>query len=239
MDKIKLLTVDTWLLIKNLVSDYQLKNPLEYQDLVNEFKLKIEFYDTPRFFKISSPIDYDICIALHGPRMNNLIICDTVYNLNEESVYGNYITYQCYSERELNVNFNQDGLHIGNWRNIIFVKDALTKLLGMRYSEDFREIYFKNPSKMNQKFPNITATVQDLITHLQTNFKPTDKICIWYEGGAYMNCEHIPKDELGKRFFKYVKEDKKQLKESKPEYYTDDKLKEEYEWVNDEDVVIN
>ena len=147
MDKTKLLTVDTWLLIKNLVSDYQLKNPIEYQDLVNEFKLKIEFHDTPRFFKISSPIDYDICIALYGLQMNSLMICDTVYNLNPASVYENYIQYYCFNERDLNVNFNQDGLHIENCNNIFFVKDVLTKLLGMRYSDGFREIYFKNPSK--------------------------------------------------------------------------------------------
>lgn len=32
------------------------------------------------------------------------------------------------------------------------------------------------------------ATVGELVAHLQTNFRPEDKLCFWNEGGTYMNC---------------------------------------------------
>jgi len=84
---------------------------------------------------------------------------------------------------------------------------------------------------------NYALTVKELIEHLQTNFKSTDKLCFWYEGGAYMNCENVPNDWLKeKRMFVYVKDDKerrmKDYKDSK------EKVDEDYEFVDDNDVLI-
>ena len=31
---------------------------------------------------------------------------------------------------------------------------------------------------------SVIATVGDLITHLQRNFRPEDKLCFWDDGGA-------------------------------------------------------
>ena len=55
---------------------------------------------------------------------------------------------------------------------------------------------------------SIIATVGDLVAHFQKNFKPEDRLCFRYEGGAYMNCEHVLKSMLGDTMFKYVKDDK-------------------------------
>lgn len=84
---------------------------------------------------------------------------------------------------------------------------------------------------------NYALTVKELIEHLQTNFNPDDKLCFWYEGGAYMNCENVPKDFLKeKRMFVYVKDDK----ERRMKDYNDSKEKvdEDYEFVDDNDVLI-
>jgi hypothetical protein len=78
------------------------------------------------------------------------------------------------------------------------------------------------------------CTVGDLIEHLQKNFKPTDKLCYWYEGGAYMNCEHILKEELGHNKFMYVSDDKKRLSEK----YPDNDMYKDCSWIKDNDVII-
>ena len=80
------------------------------------------------------------------------------------------------------------------------------------------------------------ATVKDLIEHLQTNFKPDDKLCFWYEGGAYMNCEHILKSMLGNNMFIYVKDDKEKMKFKFK--MTDEEINEQYHNVIDNDVLI-
>lgn len=76
------------------------------------------------------------------------------------------------------------------------------------------------------------CTVEDLINHLKANFKPTDKICRWTEGGAYMNCDHVCKNELGQTCFMYVSKDKERLKHNAEEIYGDQT------WINDNDVII-
>lgn len=81
-----------------------------------------------------------------------------------------------------------------------------------------------------------TATVQDLINHLQTNFKPNDKLCYWNEGGAYIDCEYLFKDDLGHKMFKYVKNDKKRRMETFNE--TKKQVDEDFEYVSDNDVII-
>ena len=82
-----------------------------------------------------------------------------------------------------------------------------------------------------------TATVGDLIKHLQDNFKPTDKLCFWDEGGAHMECVHVPVDWFEKQMmFKYVKDDK----DRRMALYKDSKKKvdEDFEFVSDNDVII-
>lgn len=52
------------------------------------------------------------------------------------------------------------------------------------------------------------ATVKDLIQHLKQNFKPTDKLCFFDEGGAWCEVEHVPRSFVGDKrwMFNYVKD---------------------------------
>ena len=52
----------------------------------------------------------------------------------------------------------------------------------------------KSNEEIDMVIKKLTATVGDLIKHLQDNFKPTDKLCFWDEGGAHMECVHVPVD---------------------------------------------
>lgn len=79
-------------------------------------------------------------------------------------------------------------------------------------------------------------TVKKLIEHLQTNFNPDDNLCFWYEGGAYMNCEHVLENMLGNMMFMYVKDDKQRM--LKKFNISKDEVDEEYRNVNDNDVLI-
>lgn len=95
----------------------------------------------------------------------------------------------------------------------------------------------KSNEEIDRFIEKHTATVGDLIEHLQTNFKPTDKLCFWDEGGAHMECVHVPVDWLEKQMmFKYVKDDKDRRmalwKDSK------EKVDEDFEFVSDNDVII-
>ena len=95
----------------------------------------------------------------------------------------------------------------------------------------------KSNDEIDRFIEKHTATVGDLIEHLQTNFKPTDKLCFWDEAGAHMECVHVPDDWLEKQMmFKYVKDDKDRRmalwKDSK------EKVDEDFEFVSDNDVII-
>ena len=95
----------------------------------------------------------------------------------------------------------------------------------------------KSNEEIDRFIEKHTATVGDLIEHLQTNFKPTDKLCFWDEGGAHMECVHVPDDWLEKQMmFKYVKDDK----DRRMALYKDSKKKvdEDFEFVSDNDVII-
>ena len=51
-----------------------------------------------------------------------------------------------------------------------------------------------------------TATVGQLVKYLKDNFKPDDKLCYMdCVEGCKNDCTYITKDQLGDRFFKYVK----------------------------------
>ena len=79
------------------------------------------------------------------------------------------------------------------------------------------------------------ATVGDLINHLQTHFKPTDKLCFGYEGGAYVNYENVLKDMLGDNMFLYVKDEKKRRIEKFK--ITQEEVDEDFQFVKDDDVL--
>ena len=95
----------------------------------------------------------------------------------------------------------------------------------------------KSNEEIDMVIEKPTATVGDLIKHLQDNFKPTDKLCFWDEGGAHMECVHVPVDWFEKQMmFKYVKDDK----DRRMALYKDSKKKvdEDFEFVSDNDVII-
>lgn len=79
-------------------------------------------------------------------------------------------------------------------------------------------------------------TVKKLIEHLQSNFNPDDNLCFWYEGGAYMNCEHVLESMLGDNVFIKIKDDKERMKNKFK--FSEDEIKEDYKNVNDDDVLI-
>jgi len=82
-----------------------------------------------------------------------------------------------------------------------------------------------------------TATVGQVIKHLKENFKPTDKLCYMDCVEGYKNdCTYVTKDQLGKRFFYYVKD----LKERSMQRCNSSKEQEDdmFPYVKDNDVVI-
>lgn len=95
----------------------------------------------------------------------------------------------------------------------------------------------KSNEEIDMVIEKPTATVGDLIQHLQDNFKQTDKLCFWDEGGAHMECVHVPVDWFEKQImFKYVKDDK----DRRMALYKNSKKKvdEDFEFVSDNDVII-
>ena len=80
-------------------------------------------------------------------------------------------------------------------------------------------------------------TVKKLIEYLQNNFNPEDKLCFWYEGGAYMNCEYALENMLGNMMFTYVKNDKERM--IKRFNLSKDKVDEEYQNVDDNAIIIH
>ena len=95
----------------------------------------------------------------------------------------------------------------------------------------------KSNEEIDMVIKKLTATVGDLIKHLQDNFKPTDKLCFWDEGGAHMECVHVPVDWFEKQImFKYVKDDK----DRRMALYKNSKKKvdEDFEFVSDNDIII-
>ena len=80
------------------------------------------------------------------------------------------------------------------------------------------------------------ATVSDLIEHLK-KFDPDQRLCFWDEGGAHMECVHVPDDWFKKgRMFQTVGDRKKHHRE---QFGTsEEELAECYEFVEDNDVIV-
>ena len=95
----------------------------------------------------------------------------------------------------------------------------------------------KSNEEIDMVIEKPTATIGDLIKHLQDNFKSTDKLCFWNKGGDHMECVHVPVDWFEKQImFKYVKDDK----DRRMILYKDSKKKidEDFGFVSDNDVII-
>ena len=125
--------------------------------------------------------------------------------------------------------------------------NSLKLYFGIREDKDHDMIFYefkvfpdspiiKETTDINEYNNSCAATVGDLIRHLQKNFKPDDKLCFWYEGGAYMNCENIPDDYIGERMFRYVKDCKRDsIKNHK---YSKKQVDDDYKYVSDNDVLV-
>ena len=82
-----------------------------------------------------------------------------------------------------------------------------------------------------------TATVAQVIEYLKKNFNLNDKLCYMdYVQGYKNDCTYMTKDQLGKRFFYYVKE----LKQRNMERCHSTKEQEDniYPYVNDNDIIL-
>jgi len=88
-------------------------------------------------------------------------------------------------------------------------------------------------------------TVKELIDFLEKNFKRSDRLCFFDEGGAWCELVHVPSSFIGdvKRMFNYVK-DKRQHELDNPRCHKDDVehmkevIKDNYRLVEDHGVVI-
>lgn len=112
----------------------------------------------------------------------------------------------------------------------VFCKEVLNDC-GKALSTDEFEAWHKLSDKLR------TATVAQLIKYLQENFKLNDKLCYMdCVEGCKNDCMYITKDQLGSRFFYYVKE----LKERNMKRCNSTKQQEDniYPYVNDNDVII-
>ena len=84
------------------------------------------------------------------------------------------------------------------------------------------------------------ATVSDLINHLENNFKSTDLLSWFDEGGAWCEVYHLYRSQIGTDFFKYVKtmRNDRLVHEAKDNQELKDLIISEYKNVDDNDVVI-
>ena len=142
MSLIRGLRVDNYLLIKNLVNDFKIKNPLEYQKILTENpSLTIEFFDTPRCLNISI---YNKTISLSVGLVtstNELYIHPFKYRLVQNSLYEERLRYEARSEYSM-----AKGTEL-------FIDDILVPLLSMEHTVDYMEISFVNPKYV--KVPEI------------------------------------------------------------------------------------
>ena len=83
---------------------------------------------------------------------------------------------------------------------------------------------------------NDILTIKELINYLETNFNPDDKLCRWYERGAYMQCEPVSSSDVGNYMFIKVKDDKNMMKNKYR--MTEDEISNEYASVDDDYVLI-
>ena len=102
---------------------------------------------------------------------------------------------------------------------------------GKTMSADEIEAYHMFSEKLN------TATVAQVIEHLKNNFKMDDKLCYMdCIEGVKNDCTYITKDQLGQRFFYYVKELKQH--NIKKYHVSKDNEDDTYPYVEDNDIIV-
>lgn len=142
MSLIRSLRVDNYLLIKNLVNEFKIKNPLEYQKiLIENPSLTIEFFDTPRCFNISmynKTISFSMGLVTST---NELYLHPFRYKLVQNSLYEERLRYEDRSEYSMAKPKAE------------FIDDVLVPLLSMEHTVDYTEISFVNPKYV--KVPEI------------------------------------------------------------------------------------
>ena len=142
MSLIRGLRVDNYLLIKNLVNDVKIKNPLEYQKiLIENPSLTIEFFDTPRCFNISmynKTISFSVGLVTNT---NELYFHPFKYRLVQDSLYKERLRYEARSEYSMIK------------PKIEFIDNVLVPLLSMEHTVDYMEISLANPKYV--KVPEI------------------------------------------------------------------------------------
>ena len=142
MSLIRSLRVDNYLLIKNLVNEFKIKNPLEYQKiLIENPSLTIEFFDTPRCFNISmynKTISFSMGLVTST---NELYLHPFRYKLVQNSLYEERLRYEDRSEYSMTKPKAE------------FIDDVLVPLLSMEHTVDYTEISFVNPKYV--KVPEI------------------------------------------------------------------------------------
>ena len=80
------------------------------------------------------------------------------------------------------------------------------------------------------------VTVGDLIDHLKT-FDPNQRLCFWDEGGAHIECVHVPEGWFKSgQMFQTVKDRK--LDQRKRFGSSDSELEQNYRFVDDNDVIV-
>jgi len=83
-----------------------------------------------------------------------------------------------------------------------------------------------------------TATIEQLVEYLQENFKLDDKLCYMdCVEGLKNDCKYVDEVDVGKRFFRYVKDMKRNIMKQDESLSKKD-LDDMYMYVNDNDVII-
>lgn len=181
---------------------------------------------------------FKIEISNHLKQFNGMQLTDDTINNIQSSVYDKIKDF--FKEYDIDIYISRVNCRdIGN--------NSFKIYFGIREDRDQDMIFYefklfpdspqiKETTDINEYRNNHSATVGDLIRHLQKNFKLEDKLCFWYEGGAYMNCENIPDDYIGERMFKYVKDCKKDTIEQGG--LSKKQVDEDYRYVDDNDVLV-
>jgi len=137
---LKHLKVDNYLLIRNLVNDFKIKNPIEYQNLFAEFPdLNIDFWDTPRCFMISiknREISFSTNLLSNG--ITDMFLCNHRFGLIKQSIYNERIAYETTQGISMRTMYKDIS---------VFLDGILVPLLGMKYTINYyySRISFKNP----------------------------------------------------------------------------------------------
>lgn len=93
----------------------------------------------------------------------------------------------------------------------------------------------KEAEEMLQRVRDSSASVGELVDYLRENFSLDDKLCrLDCVEGLRNDCVYVKKSEIGGRFFRYVRDDKRSVAAERGRKEAD----EMYPYVKDEDVIV-